>query len=64
MENYTHDEHGEMEWYEFDGFAKQIEGWRCTDCHVIAEPKDADEVFGEHNCEQYEQVRKGITGSL
>lgn len=64
MGEYNHADHGEIEWYEFNGYREQIEGWRCVDCHVIAELEDADEVFDEHDCEQYERIRKGVTGAL
>ena len=64
MGDYSHPGHGDMEWRESNGFDKQVKGWRCVDCHVVAEPERADEVFDDHDCEQYEKVRKGVTGSL
>lgn len=61
-ETYSHIDHGEMEWVEREGFRDEnnIEGWRCEECHVIAEPERADEVFDNHDCEQYQSVRNGI----
>jgi len=60
---YQHPDHGNMEWVEtYKAYDEEVEAWRCTDCHVVAEPGRADEVFSEHDCGQYERVRKGITG--
>lgn len=62
---YSHPDHGEMEWVEYNDHRHQdIEGWRCEDCHVIGAPERADEVFDDHDCEEYETIRKGITGGL
>lgn len=65
LEYYSHSEHAEMEWYNFSDFGgRDVEGWRCTKCHVIAKPDEADEVFDNHDCGQYEKVRKGITDTI
>lgn len=64
MDEYSHPDHGEIEWYEFETGRKTITGWRCEKCHVMAEPEEADEIFDEHDCEQYERIRKGVTGKL
>jgi len=64
-EEYSHPDHGEMEWVEYDTMRnRDIEGWRCEDCHVIGPPDRVDEVFDNHECGHYEEVRKGISGKL
>lgn len=65
MAKYSHPEHGDMEFIEtYRGYDDEIEVWRCVDCHVVAQPEDADEVFDAHDCGQYESVRKGISDNL
>ena len=65
MGNYNHPDHGEMEWVDsYAGYNKKIEGWRCRRCHVIAEPERADNVFDDYDCDQYKNVRKGVTETL
>jgi len=65
MTEYEHPEHGEMEWIDtYNGWDKKVEGWRCTRCHVIAEPDRADEVFDDHDCDQYKSVREGVSDVL
>lgn len=63
-ETYSHPDHAEMEWYEADTDRVDVEGWRCTRCHVIAPPDEADDVFEEHDCDHYKNLQEGITGSL
>jgi hypothetical protein len=66
MTDYEHPDHGEIVEHKVDAWNRDmtIEGLRCEVCHVIADPENPDETFDEHDCEQYERVRKGIAGEL
>ena len=61
-DEYTHPDHGDMIWVDYEARRKQIRGWKCGDCHVIAPPDRADTVFDECDCEDYENIRKAVAG--
>lgn len=63
-EKYNHPDHAEMEWHEVESGRASVEGWRCTRCHVMALPRKEDEVFDEHDCDDYKDIQEGISGNL
>jgi len=58
-DDYSHPEHGAMEWYQLDELNK--EGWKCTKCGVVAPEGEADKTFDRYDCEQYQNVSEGIS---
>lgn len=64
MTDYSHPEHGEMERHEVHTRKLDIDGWKCTKCGAVADSDNADEVFDEMDCEQYQNVREGIEDNL
>jgi len=61
-EDYAHPDHGNMVWVDYEVRGREMRGWKCEDCHVIAPPDRADTVFDEHDCEDYENIRKAVAG--
>jgi len=64
MVEYNHPDHGEMEEHRVNKARVQIDGYRCSVCHVVADKENPDEVFDQYDCEQYENVQKEIIGNL
>jgi len=62
---YSHAGHGEMTWKVRKAPTSKendLAGWCCERCHVMAPPERADDVFDEHDCDEYADILGTFTG--